>query len=241
MGVIDVALRTVDDKGLIGLVRRVYATIVRRDSIPRRVAIFNGIRARRASVLELRDEFPDEEHHSISQIDKYVNEGDRAVVIGGGWGLCAVAIARRAGEDGAVTVFEGSKTFTERCMDTARLNSVADRVEVIHGRVTEEGKVRGRSEESEIVAPESLPACDVLHIDCDGAELEILDRMSIRPRTAIVEIHGMFGVSEEDVDSVMEGYGYGTTEKRTFDARFGGHVKTYTLSDTSSGPGITPD
>jgi hypothetical protein len=230
MGFVDVTLRTIENRGLAGFLGRVYRTVVRHDSIPRRVASFNGIRARRASVLELRDEFPDEERHSISQIDRYVDEGDRAVVIGGGWGLCAVAVARRAGESGRVTVFEGSEKFAERCRETVRLNSIESRVEVHHATVCETGKLWGDVGSAEVVEPESLPDCDVLQIDCDGAELEILKRMSIRPRRAIVEIHGMFDVSEEDVDSVMNRYGYEITEKKTFDSRFGGHVKTYTLT-----------
>jgi len=231
MGFIDVALRTIENQGLAGFLGRVYRTVVRHDAVPRRVASFNGIRARRASVLESRDEFPDEERHSISQIDKYVDEGDRVVVIGGGWGLCAVAIARGVGENGRVTVFEGSEKFAERCRDTLRLNSMENRVEIRHATVCETGKLWGNSGSAEVVDAESLPDCDLLQIDCDGAELEILKRMSIRPRTAIVEIHGMFDVSEDDVDSVMISYGYEITEKRTFDSRFGGHVKTYTLTE----------
>jgi hypothetical protein len=77
------------------------------------------------------------------------------------------------------------------------------------------------------VSPETLPACDVFQLGCDGAELEILNALGLEPRVVILEIHGMYGVSVADIDHIMNKKGYAIVGNRMDDDRNGGHVKTY--------------
>jgi hypothetical protein len=58
------------------------------------------------------------------------------------------------------------------------------------------------------IAPDELPSCDVLELDCEGAELDILERMTIQPRALVVEAHGVFGAPTETVRRVIESRGY---------------------------------
>jgi len=40
-----------------------------------------------------------------------------------------------------------------------------------------------------IIPSNQLPDCDVLEMDCEGADTSILSNLNIRPRVIIVEIH----------------------------------------------------
>ena len=67
--------------------------------------------------------------------------------------------------------------------------------------------------------PSQLPPCNVLQLDCEGAEAEILRGLIIRPRAILVETHGVFGAPTDLVASLLEKRGYvvsdrGVTEPR---------------------------
>lgn len=225
---IDTMIRILKNKGISQLLQQIYRFAVRQAPIPRRVAVYNGVNVKRASILELKNHFPDEEEHSVSQIKQYVSSGDTAVVIGGGWGVCAAQIAKKVGESGYIIVYEAAEQFAERTEETIQLNSFTDRAEVHHTMVSTKGQVWGAEDGAKRVSSKDLPVCDVLHLDCDGAEYKILSELPLNPRVVIVEIHGMYGVAEEDIDQIMIERGYDVADKRTFDERQGGYVKTYT-------------
>jgi hypothetical protein len=43
-----------------------------------------------------------------------------------------------------------------------------------------------------VLPPSELPPCNVLELDCEGAEVEILREMNIQPRVILVETHDHF-------------------------------------------------
>jgi hypothetical protein len=114
--------------------------------------------------------------------------GDHVVVIGGAWGVSAVVAAMLTGTTGKVTVFEGSKRYATYTEETIRLNDVSDRCTVIPCVVGPEFGVYD-GDLGERVDPRDLPACDVIEMDVEGAELDILKGMTLRPRVLIVEMH----------------------------------------------------
>jgi hypothetical protein len=59
-----------------------------------------------------------------------------------------------------------------------------------------------------------LPDCDVLILDCEGAEIEIIDGMEQRPRTMIVESHGFLDSPESAVLNSLEAFDYYVDNKR---------------------------
>ena len=61
-----------------------------------------------------------------------------------------------------------------------------------------------------VVAPEALPPCDVLELDCEGAEVEILSTMTIRPRVILTETHGLYGAPTPRVVELLGKIGYRT-------------------------------
>ena len=56
--------------------------------------------------------------------------------------------------------------------------------------------------------PAEIPDCDVLEMDCEGAETSILSEMSIRPRVILVETHGCLGAPTSDVRDLLITIGY---------------------------------
>jgi len=129
---------------------------------------------------------PDFENPIASRLREHITDGNHLVVVGGGHGVCS-AIAARNGA--TVTTYEASTVFTSIARQTARLNDVADAVTVHHALVGPAIEVWGRLNGAERVSPDLLPACDWLVLDCEGAERDILDSMTVRPRRISVEVH----------------------------------------------------
>ena len=77
--------------------------------------------------------------------------------------------------------------------------------------------LRGVSDGASVVAPHELPNCDVLELDCEGAELEIINQMTIRPRTVLVESHGVYGATTERVKSILQNRGYSVINEAVAD------------------------
>lgn len=139
---------------------------------------------------------------------QHVSHGDTVVIVGGGWGVTSVIAAEQAGEQGRVVTFEGSANEIENIRQTLELNGAADQVNIRHTVVAEAISLRGDRGDAEAIAPSELPDCDVLVLDCEGAETEIIDEMEIQPETLLVETHGMLGAPPDKVSSQLEQSGY---------------------------------
>ncbi len=145
----------------------------------------------------------------IAALNQTVGPGDKVVVVGGGVGVTAVIAAKCAGPSGTVVCFEGSKQYVRHIHETARRNKVTNIV-VKHAIVSKPIAVYGKASDfGEVVAPDRLPECDVLELDCEGAEIDILRNMAIRPRAIIVETHGAYGAPTPLVESLLTELGYG--------------------------------
>lgn len=158
------------------------------------------------------EDLPGYEAALLAGIEAHVRPGDRVVVVGGGVGVTAVAAALRAGPQGRVTCFEGGRQGVRLVRETATLNGVEDRVEVRHAVVGRLVSVYGTPPDHAVLAPTALQPCDVLELDCEGAEVDILTEMTIRPRVVLVETHGVRGAPTERVRALLEGLGYGVAD-----------------------------
>lgn len=161
----------------------------------------------------------------IDGLRRQVAPGDRVVVVGGGWGATAVVAAQQAGAGGHVTVFEGAGVSAERTRWAARRAGVT--VDVRHALV---------ATPDHVVAPERLsgpdggaarvaeiPPCDVLEMDCEGAELGLLRALAGRapdalPRVILVETHGAWGSATADVRAALGALGYTVLSQHPADA-----------------------
>ena len=127
----------------------------------------------------------------IAAMHSEVRAGDKVTIVGGGEGVTTVVAANAVGETGSVVCYEGSKWCVEKVKATAARNKVSTRrLTVNHAIVGEAISVYGAPEDhsARVVAPADLPECDVLALDCEGAEILILRNLKFRPRAIAVEL-----------------------------------------------------
>jgi tRNA A58 N-methylase Trm61 len=165
----------------------------------------------------MTDVRPEYERELVTAIRRSVSSGDDVTIIGGGWGVSTVVAARLVGSTGSVTTYEGGAEQVKHVRETVRLNCVPDRVTLNHAVVGKAKRVF--SEQAEVVVdPGDLSDTDVLILDCEGAEVDILDGMDIRPSTVVVEAHPMYDAPCRVVRKVLEDIGYeivGSEEEET--------------------------
>lgn len=203
---------------LLGAARFVYLEAVR-PLLPLAEPVrLNGIplaRRRKLGDVALHDAFgpfeqdqPTYEAPLVAGLRQHVRKGDKIVVIGGGVGITAVVAAIETGPTGAVICYEASADQFEEVKRTVAANGLADRIEVRHAVVGEAIGVYGLSAYGDVLAPRDLPACDILEMDCEGAEVMIMRDLPFRPRVCLIETHGELGSTSAAMTARLEGMGY---------------------------------
>jgi hypothetical protein len=137
-----------------------------------------------------------------------VQPGSKVVVVGAGVGVTVVTAAKLAGPTGQVTCFEGSANCLAQTKETLALNEITSQIDLVHAIVGEDISVYDSTEQAEVLSAENLPECDVLELDCEGAEIKILSEMKIRPQTILVETHGVHGAPTAKVEQILLGLNY---------------------------------
>ena len=209
------------------IVKELYNRTVR-PHLPSKIGVFNNVAARRIALFDATDEFPEYEAELIDAVRETVGRGDDVVVIGGGHGISSVVATRRAGPDGRVTAFEPARERVEQMQETVALNGVADRVRTRWALVGPGVKVDGDGSNAERVSPANLPDCDVLVLDCEGAEAKILRNIEIRPSSIVVETHDCFGTPEAETRDALTDLGYEVIERAEDEPERGIFVLTAT-------------
>lgn len=189
-----------------------------RPLLPQRVVSYNGVLVRASHLGDAlipwqNTDVSEYEDTIIQGIRQHTRKGDTIVIVGGGWGVSSVVAAEQVGDSGKVITFEGSRDAVEKVKETADLNGVADRISVRHAVVSQAISLRGEKDSAQVIPPEELPNCNLLSLDCEGAEMSILEEMSIRPGNVIVETHGMYGSPKTSVESQLEEIRYEVLSK----------------------------
>lgn len=208
------AVRILRREGLLALVRKglrfLYLERIR-PRLPEREVHYNGVPVPAGRFFDSvarpwvgPENRPKYETELVDALEKYVTEGDTVIVVGGGWGVTAVTAAKETGPSGSVTVYEGARRSAERVSKVTKRNGVSDWVNVEHTVVAQGGHLSGPAGGADRISPTDLAPCDVLELDCEGAELDILHRMEVRPRVIAVETHCHLGVPVEEVEHVLD-------------------------------------
>ncbi|WP_225335784.1 hypothetical protein [Halomicrobium urmianum] len=186
--------------GVLYRLQPIYNRYVR-PHLPRTVREYNGVAVKDRALLDQTPAYPDFEAESVRQLSDAVEAGDDVVIVGGGRGVTAV-YAVQSGADG-VRIFEAAREYVDLARDTAARNGVGDSVAVEHAVVGDAVDLWGDAAEARRVAAADLPDCDVLELDCEGAEVGILESLGPRPRSLVVECHPAFGAPVADVRDAL--------------------------------------
>lgn len=186
-----------------------------RDHLPRREIQMNGINVRYRrlgdSAVPWGAGHPNPAEYErgiINGLRKYVEVGDEVVIVGGGWGVSTMVAAKNVGESGRVYTYESSPKYKRLIEETASLNGLSEQVEVAETTVSHAVSTFGSEESSNVLEPGNLPECEILELDCEGAEATIIPKMEITPRTVIVETHGLFDSPTEEIVKKLQQKGY---------------------------------
>lgn len=96
----------------------------------------------------------------------------------------------------------------QRTVEVNRVGEVVTIEPASVGAVSDSSESIFGPPEDRTVAPSDLPECDVLDLDCEGAELEILRGIDFEPRLLTVEAHPHLGCSCEAVEDQLRSQGY---------------------------------
>ena len=230
------ALKHYANDGLLKLLHQgppyIYNQYIRRH-LPSQTVTFNGVRVPANHWLDQSMSFannfsddPNYEKALIESLKENVEPGDKVVIVGGGWGVSAVVAAKQVGERGEVVVYEGSREYVEYIKKTIDINDVSQIVSVQPKVVAHAVTLRGNEGQTGQIHPEKLPGCDVLEMDCEGAELEILRQLEMSPRLIIVETHEVYDSPEPEIRTELTRLGYEVIKRGVEDKQNGVIVLT---------------
>jgi len=181
--------------------------------LPKKMVVYNGVHVQAAHLGDRyipwhQTDRPTYESGIVKSIYKFVDSDDDITIVGGGWGVSSVTAAKVIGGKSHVKVFEADKNTACIIEETAKINNVKKRVEIIHAVVGQAISLRGSGDAGKIIPAADLAKCNVLILDCEGAELHILESMDIRPEVLIVETHGVYDAPTKKVELILENIGY---------------------------------
>lgn len=189
---------------LYSTLQRAYNATVR-PMLPRQTVTENGVEVARVKPLDRYRGRDDYEDALIGGLEQAIQPGDHVCVVGGGWGVSAVRSAW-AGAN-LVDVYEPGDEQVNHCAATVERNAADEPIRVHHRAVGPPRNVYGKTSAGTL-PPEDLPNCDVLVLDCEGAEMKILEQLDELPRAVVVEVHPMYGVSKPEMLGLLVGRGY---------------------------------
>lgn len=218
IGKLRTAIGILRQDGLVGLGRRFYRRFIW-DKMPEaeQYAMINDVAIAKTNskssrrVVRLGDQLlpwntpgyiPDYKAANVDAVIRQCKLGDDVVIVGGGDGVTSVTAAREVGDSGEVTIYEADADRVRDLRRTLELNGVSDRCTLVHTVVGEAHNVANEAGSNSINASD-LPACNLLEMDCEGAELAILASLTTRPRSIVVEIHHEYDFCEYDSPAVV--------------------------------------
>lgn len=203
-------------EGLLDPFRYVYANTIRR-RLPRVLGVYNGVVTRRYYLLDVTkaSNEPAYKDALVDRVRGAITPGDAVVEVGAGFGVCTAWAAREAGAEGRVLSFEANAEQARVVREALELTgqvageNLVERVDVRHAIVGADLETYGPMAGAARLEPAELPGCDVLTLDCEGAELRIVREMTIEPRAVVVETHPTLAAPTDEVVEALSSKGYG--------------------------------
>jgi hypothetical protein len=190
------------------MLRGLYDRLLR-PFTPYKIAVYNHVAVTNEARLFDRTEiFPNYKESNISFLRECVSPNDDVVVIGGGVGVTSIVSARMTGKDGEVVVYEASSEQMKKTIENINLNGEDDVCTVEHAVVGELNQSGGHLGNPDEVPVNTLPECNLIEIDCEGAENHILSNLEAHPEHIIVETHPKKGAGTEGIETLLNEKGY---------------------------------
>jgi hypothetical protein len=193
------------------LIRGIYNQFIRPNT-RKKISVNNGIAVGNIHLYDFTEEYPEHKKEFINPLCDNINEGDTVIQVGSGVGTSTLAAAEEAGSSGKVITYEASENRVNVSKDTIRLNNKTWRdrseINIEHALIGDAVKVPDNLGNPKTIAPEELPECDILGLDCEGAEVGILEGITIRPDKIVVESHGWLGGETKTVKNLLKNIGY---------------------------------
>ena len=133
-------------------------------------------------------------------------KGDTVVIIGGGHGVTATKAAVCVGRGGNILAYEGSPNRASLLKKTLSINGVDNWSQVINAVVGSNDFVVENSRKAVVISPKKIPPCHVIEIDCEGAELGILESLTSLPDYIVVETHPSNGSTISAITGKLSQY-----------------------------------
>lgn len=130
------------------------------------------------------------------------------MVIGGGYGITSVVAATEVGPAGEVLIYEGANKLIDDLLSTLSANGVTNQTIVKHAVVGNVVDLKGSRGNAKWIQPSELPSCDVVEMDCEGAEIDIISNMTTNIGTVIVETHPRKGAPTSASEAALEDQGF---------------------------------
>lgn len=200
--------KLVDNKVL----RYIYNQV--REYLPKKWGVVNGVSVRTFRLFDQKDTQPYRKNGLYDAIREHVRPTDSVIDIATGRGISAT-IAGRSGK--VVDSYEASYTMIQIARETINHNKVSDNVYIHHELVGTKGKLFAGLHAKTKLPVKDLPNRTVWILDCDGAEIEIIDKMLQReqiPRVLIVESHPDHNARPEDIEFYMLRIGYDISTRK---------------------------
>lgn len=185
------------------ILQRYYDKV--RPWLPRRRGTYRGYVARDDRLFDLTTSRPDYKEGVVGALRDHAPEKD-VCIVGFGRGVTSM-IAIEAGAN-SVTAYEAAAEMIDLGLESFELNGVpTDDLTVRHALVGEAVDLFGSARGADVVDPADLDPLDVLVLDCEGAEVSIIESLTSLPEIMIVETHPGKGADAETVEQLMQDQG----------------------------------
>lgn len=192
-------------------VQSLYNSTIR-DMLPTKDRTLAGVTLDDAPLFDLTVERPLYKIGLIMSIYDHVSDGDHIEIVGFGRGVSTTHILRAGA--GTVTGYEGAANMITKGKKTvARNYDGTPSLDVRHAVVGESIDVYGDQSNAQSVHPSELSDADVLVLDCEGAEISILENLGTNPQTILCESHPSKEAPVSKITSAM-GDRYTTTVRK---------------------------
>ena len=182
--------------------------------LPKRVGCYEQVAVKKLPWMDTDQSRP---HESLlcKGIDDVVIPGDFVLLLGTGVGVSTVHASVMAGKNGQVIAIDAAEESIKKTKETIEYNLTPAPIKLqraIIDTISESSRERyGNGDGADKINVNSLPDCDALIMDIEGAEKNVLSDMRTKPRAIVVESHGFLNAPTDWVVDNLEKRGYKTT------------------------------